>query len=258
MPQLGGDLVQPFATETLENAPGIGPSELPKAVFMPGENDIQDQPRQRKTGPLGKEKENGLHEVREAGPASRGASDVEQESQVDASQPEIQAEPSPASFAEIKPSDWQTDNLEPHHRRKTGPLELREEEEEEEFERRESELASPAPGEARQPRRRKTGPLELKAAEEEGPERRASELALPAPVEARQPRRRKTGPLGKKPATGQADYPEINSTTASQPISDDHALYRCLACGKRVIGINKEDHTQRVHGGRDPGYLKLE
>jgi len=185
MPQLGGDLVQPYAKEILENAPGIGPSELPKAVFMPGENDIQDQPRQRKTGPLGKEKENGLNEVREAGPASRGASDVEQESQVDASQPEIQTEPSPASFAEIKPANWQTDDLEPHHRRKTGPLE-------------------------------------------------------------------------KKSATGQADYPEINSTTASQPISDDHALYRCLACGKRVIGFNKEDHTQRVHGGRDPGYIKLE
>jgi len=220
MPQLGGDLVQPYAKEILENAPGIGPSELPKAVFMPGENDIQDQPRQRKTGPLGKEKENGLNEVREAGPASRGASDVEQESQVDASQPEIQTEPSPASFAEIKPANWQTDDLEPHHRRKTGPLELRAAEEE--FERRESELGLPAPGEARQPRRRKTGPLE------------------------------------KKSATGQADYPEINSTTASQPISDDHALYRCLACGKRVIGFNKEDHTQRVHGGRDPGYIKLE
>ena len=31
----------------------------------------------------------------------------------------------------------------------------------------------------------------------------------------------------------------------------------CLGCGKHLVGFSMEEHTLKVHGGKDPGYRKV-
>lgn len=31
----------------------------------------------------------------------------------------------------------------------------------------------------------------------------------------------------------------------------------CLGCGRHLVGFSIEEHTQKVHGGKDPGYRKV-
>ena len=46
--------------------------------------------------------------------------------------------------------------------------------------------------------------------------------------------------------------PIVNSTQTS-----DYTLYKCEACGQMVMGFDQENHTQHMHGGEDPGFVKL-
>jgi len=41
-------------------------------------------------------------------------------------------------------------------------------------------------------------------------------------------------------------------------ITSDYTQYRCPICDKRVLGFYKEEHTREIHGGKDPGYQKLD
>jgi hypothetical protein len=42
-----------------------------------------------------------------------------------------------------------------------------------------------------------------------------------------------------------------------QPMLSDFGLYKCEACGKMVMGFEKEQHAKEVHKGKEAGYKKL-
>ena len=52
--------------------------------------------------------------------------------------------------------------------------------------------------------------------------------------------------------TKDESLPILNSTQTS-----DYTLYKCEVCGQMVMGFDQENHAQQMHGGDDPGYLKL-
>lgn len=56
-------------------------------------------------------------------------------------------------------------------------------------------------------------------------------------------------------------FPDSRPTDPSkqeqQPMLSDFGLYKCQACGKMVIGYEKEQHVKEVHKGKDVGYEKL-
>jgi len=47
------------------------------------------------------------------------------------------------------------------------------------------------------------------------------------------------------------------SPAAEQLPLTDYSLYRCAGCGKRVLGFDREEHTRKTHGNKDPGYQKI-
>jgi len=49
----------------------------------------------------------------------------------------------------------------------------------------------------------------------------------------------------------QADNPETTPLTPS-----DYTVYRCPLCDKHLPGFSLASHTQEVHHGKDPGYIK--
>ena len=52
--------------------------------------------------------------------------------------------------------------------------------------------------------------------------------------------------------TKDGSLPIVNSTQTS-----DYNLYKCEICGQMVMGFDQVNHTQQMHGGEDPGYVKL-
>lgn len=44
---------------------------------------------------------------------------------------------------------------------------------------------------------------------------------------------------------------------ANPPSLSDYSLYRCSECEKHVLGFDLDRHTREVHGGLEPGYLKI-
>jgi hypothetical protein len=61
---------------------------------------------------------------------------------------------------------------------------------------------------------------------------------------------------------GIASSKKITALNDEKPVPDqpsllDFSLYKCAACGKMVMGMEKEKHTRSVHGGKDPGYTKI-
>lgn len=61
------------------------------------------------------------------------------------------------------------------------------------------------------------------------------------------------GPAEAQPKA--APEPEEPVNEATTPATDWN-WYRCSACGKRVLGFLKEDHTKEAHGGKEPEYTK--
>ena len=54
-----------------------------------------------------------------------------------------------------------------------------------------------------------------------------------------------------KPTKGESLPIEYSTQTS------DYTLYKCEVCGQMVMGFDQENHTQQMHGGEDPGYVKL-
>jgi hypothetical protein len=42
-----------------------------------------------------------------------------------------------------------------------------------------------------------------------------------------------------------------------EPAPSDYGLYKCKACGRMVMGFEKEKHLREVHGGINLGYKKI-
>jgi hypothetical protein len=56
--------------------------------------------------------------------------------------------------------------------------------------------------------------------------------------------------------------PESEEEKPVQPMTmqasfTDFGLYLCAACGKRVIGFEKERHAREVHGGKKLEWVKV-
>ena len=60
-------------------------------------------------------------------------------------------------------------------------------------------------------------------------------------------------PPADEPAAVQAPPPA--ATPADQIGKWDQCV--CLGCGKHLVGFSMEEHTQKVHGGKEPGYRKV-
>jgi hypothetical protein len=43
----------------------------------------------------------------------------------------------------------------------------------------------------------------------------------------------------------------------AQPMLSDFRLYKCLQCGKMVMGYEKEKHVKDVHGGKSVEWKKI-
>jgi len=52
---------------------------------------------------------------------------------------------------------------------------------------------------------------------------------------------------------------EVSEEQKEEKVSiSDYTQYRCPICDKRVLGFYKDEHTREVHGGVDPGYIKMD
>jgi hypothetical protein len=81
----------------------------------------------------------------------------------------------------------------------------------------------------------------------------------PAPVDpsSSQPKR---APAAAPPASPRLKQdPEPVPEPAPQPtlLPSDFGLYKCLGCGKLVVGYDKENHVREKHRGQDPGWKKM-
>ena len=59
------------------------------------------------------------------------------------------------------------------------------------------------------------------------------------------------------PRSAPKEEPKPKPAPDGQMALSDFGLYKCQACGARVLGYDKGNHTREVHGGKDPGYKKL-
>lgn len=109
-------------------------------------------------------------------------------------------------------------------------------------------VLKPAPGLARpkpkqKDREAETGPAAQRIAGERIEPNAGTALpAEPTPAEA-----------SPEPPPEPEDHPVVETP----PPATDWGWYRCSACGKRVLGFMKEDHTKEAHGGKAPEYTKI-
>jgi hypothetical protein len=50
---------------------------------------------------------------------------------------------------------------------------------------------------------------------------------------------------------------EEQPQTPLQPALSDFGLYKCSVCGKMVMGYEKGNHEQEVHGGKNVEWRKI-
>jgi hypothetical protein len=60
-------------------------------------------------------------------------------------------------------------------------------------------------------------------------------------------------PLRPKPVAKEEEQPQ----TPLQPALSDFGLYKCSVCGKMVMGYEKGNHEQEVHGGKNVEWRKI-
>jgi len=64
----------------------------------------------------------------------------------------------------------------------------------------------------------------------------------------------KPRPAGSK-KTSLRSKVEADAAPAQMPLTD-YGLYKCLSCGKMVLGFDRENHSREVHQGEEQKYEK--
>lgn len=79
----------------------------------------------------------------------------------------------------------------------------------------------------------------------------AARTAIPeTPMEVKQ------SGTSNKPTVTDASIDQAKNSPVRLPLAD-YGLYKCQACGKMVMGFDREGHTRQAHGGIEPGYQKV-
>lgn len=76
----------------------------------------------------------------------------------------------------------------------------------------------------------------------------------PQPAAAKTPAQPNSKP---RPVSKPDLKPEVRLVPESPVAPSDYGLYKCLGCGKMVVGYDKENHIREKHRGQDPGWKKL-
>jgi hypothetical protein len=64
-------------------------------------------------------------------------------------------------------------------------------------------------------------------------------------------------PTASKPAPATKKDPALSEDTPAQPMLSDFGLYKCVQCGKMVMGYEKENHVRESHRGKSVEWKKI-